>query len=614
MIEAVPRCLGGPNPLARACKAELSERVRSLSRRRSKNHDRDAEVEILNRVLGFPFEDYPDTTAPWHLLTWPSEHVRWQHVLHIIQIIEGLRQPTGAHVGGGITLQPFQVMIILAFMGPENPETGLRAVREGLLTLSRKNAKTTTVAGLVTALMALRKEDHGYVGQDIQVGASDREQAGITYGMIDRFIHMDSRFGLQDSFIATPSRKVVRHRRTLTTLRCLSSEAYRQHGGNPALVLLDELGNLGNSLATEYYSVLTTGFGAQIEPLTLLFSTQAASDQHLFSTQVDLAKRINEGMVAPGSFAGFVFSTPERDEDGEDIDPYDEKWWYLSNPGIDTIVNRDALRDFAKKAKELPALEQKFRLLHLNQRVSETSSLISRSVWTMNKGRSWRLDDLYGRRCWLGADLSQTTDLTALVAVFEPDDDDQNGVMPVIPFFWCPGNDLDGRARRDNVPYRVWVEQGYLDASSATTVDYELVAGRIIELIENCDVGAIGFDRYRMRYLSKALKDRGYEWDKEDKFLIEIGQGFVSQTRSVELLESRLLACGLAHGGHPVLTWNAGNVVVARDPAGNRKFEKAKSYGRIDGIVALSLALHARDELGVSGAEVSAYASDDFYM
>jgi phage terminase large subunit-like protein len=380
-------------------------------------------------------------------------------------------------------------------------------------------------------------------------------------------------------------------------------------------VLLDELGNINNAVATEYYSVLTTGFGAQIEPLTLLFSTQAPSDQHLFSTQVDRAKKINEGMLPFTSFAGFVFTTPERDENGADIDPHDERWWHLSNPGLDTIVSRKVLRDFSQKAKELPSLENKFRLLHLNQRVSETASLVSRTVWAKNTHRAYTLEELAGKQCALGADLSQTTDFTALVAVFEEVD----GVHPVVPFFWVPGNDLQGRAYRDNVPLDVWAKDGYIDASSDHVVDYALVADKILEIIDTCKVQCLGFDRYRMKHLKKALKDKGMEIpdndeEAEDRFFFEIGQGFVSQTRTVDLLEEGLLTGVLAHGGNPVLTWHAGNTVVVKDPAGNRKFDKAKSFGRIDGMVAMGLAIHAWDEKGLEDDSESVYGTDDFFM
>ena len=474
---------------------------------------------------------------------------------------------------------------------------------------------TALVAGITTALMILHPDHHGLKGQEIQVGAADREQAGITHQMIERMVQMDDRLGISERFRSTPSRKTVQHLRTLTTLRCLSSDAHRHHGGNPAVVLLDELGNVSNAAAEEFYSVLTTGFGAQKEPLTLMFSTQAAMDQHFFSLQVDRAERINEGREEPGSFAGFVFTLPETDAAGNDTDPHDEKLWHLANPGIDTITSRDDIREWSKKARALPDLENKYRLLRMNQRVSATSAFVSRTVWEANTHADAFDDaDLLGRPCTIGIDLSETTDLTALVAVFEPLEPD--GPMPVLPYFWIPGDGILERAHRDKVPYDVWARQGVIDTMSSKVVDYGRIADRIIQMFSDYDVRAIGFDRWRWKYLRQALKEKGYEWDDDEakSFLISIGQGFKDSPRTLDLLEQALLERKLAHRGHPILNWNASNMVVIRDAAMNRKPEKSKSYGRIDGMVALGIALHARDELGIVATGPSVYESADVAM
>ena len=908
------------NPRARRCGQTLKRRLKNLVAKRTPKDD--PQRALLERIVQFPFDRYPDDAVPWHLLTWDPKRVRWAHVYHVAHIIEQLRQPTGSKMGEPLRLAPFQLMILLAFLGPEDPKTGRRQVREGLLTLARKNAKhlrvdepiptpqgwrtmgdlavgdqvfgldgrpcnvvgvsevivperayrltfadgstieagaehqwltthqyrpwakvpqvwrgrthypsvttvvtteqiaqslhipghvtvagkpvpnhhlalpapveyperpdapdpyargqwladnrnarfgkeyligsayqrrrllqgvidhrgravkdgpaklpavevtftdalqaqdymelaaslgylpfratkehlasltsttqvhtvgftafredglfsddarnlrlrtrparpvrstrrsivacdlvdstpmrcisvdgprnvylagrqyipthnTTIVAGLTTALMVIHPDDHGLRGQDIQVGASDREQAGITWQMVDRFIHLDDVFGLPDKFRSVPSKKSVTHKNTLTTLKCLSSDAHRHHGGNPGIVLLDEIGNVSSAAAEEFYSVLTTAFGAQEEPLTLLFSTQAANDQHFFSQMVDRAKRINTGDLDhyDREFAGFVFTVPEEDEAENPVDPFDENLWYLANPGIDTIVSREDLRNWARKAQDMPSLENKFRLLKLNQRVSETAALVSRRAWERNTGAVPPIEifvtpdrpDEPKRACYLGIDLSETTDLTALVAVFEPGAD---GRMPVYPYYWIPGEDLQGRKKRDHVPYDVWAKAGLIDVSSAHTVDYALLAAKIDWMIKHLNVRAIGFDRYKMKYLRAALKDLGYEWRKEDAFLIEIGQGFISQTRTVDLIEEAILESRLSHGRHPILTWNAKNTVTVQDPAGNRKFDKAKSYGRIDGFVALGIALHARDELQITGVGPSVYSDE----
>jgi phage terminase large subunit-like protein len=192
-----------------------------------------------------------------------------------------------------------------------------------------------------------------------------------------------------------------------------------------------------------------------------------------------------------------------------------------------------------------------------------------------------------------------------MVSLFESVDGER---MPVYPYYWIPGGDLRGRSHRDKVPYDVWSERGLIDTKSSQTVDYARVAEKIVYFLENFDVAGIGFDRYRMKYLRAELVKLGYEWSKEENFLIEIGQGFRDQSRSVEVLEELLLNNRLAHGGHPILKWNAGNAVIVRDPTNARKFDKVKSYGRIDGVVALALAAHVRDALGIESSGGAIYS------
>ena len=587
------------NPLAKAA-GEWVERERTVARGSKKF--------VLDRLAAFPFERYPDHTCPWHLLR--HERTRWDHVAQVIVLIEALRQPTGSHAGKRLVLQPFQIFILLCFLGPEDDE-GLRVTREGLLTLARKNGKTAIVAAIVVALMALHPDSHGLLGQEIQVGASDREQAGITYQMASRMVQLDDAIGLEGRFRSVPSRKHLFHRNTLTELKCLSSDAYRAHGGNPAVVLLDEIGNVPHTHAEDFYSVLTTGFGAQTEPLTLMLSTQAPNDQHFFSQQVDRAKLINEGRLEDDTFAGFVFTLPETDAAGEKVDPYDEDLWYLANPGLDTICNRRDLKDWAKRARTLPSMENKFRLLKLNQRVSETSAFLTRSIWEANGGE-FDVEALKGRACYLGVDLAEVVDLCALVALFEPEE--PGGRHLVVPWFWIPGNDLEERSRRDKVPFSVWAEQGLIDVSSPNTVDLGKVAEKIIECIKLYDVRAVGYDRWRMKNLRAELRKRKYEWRKEERFLIEVGQGFKDSSTAIDATEMLAVEGRLAHNDHPILRWNFANSVVLRDPAGNRKLEKSKSFGRIDGAVATLNAAFARKEIEATDDGPSVYADSERSM
>lgn len=599
------------NPRARAAKQWLETRLRKLKNRHaSLNHAAkgfSAEYAVLSRIREFRFDDYPDETAPWHLLQWPT--MRWEHVYYVLLIAESLRQAKGSSAGQPVHLMPFQVLIITCFLGPEDPDTKLRVVREGLLTLSRKNGKTTLIAAVATALMVLEQKQHGLYGQEIYVAASDREQAGITFDIVNKFILQDHELGISEMFRSVPSRKHMTHKGTLTEFKVLSSDAYRAHGLNPAVIIFDEVGNVPSGPADEFYSVLTSGFGAQKEPLTLLLSTQAPNDTHLFSQMVDRAKRVNADDEAAPNFAGFVFETPEK-MGKVNVEPHDQRYWYLSNPGIGVSPSLEDMQAESAKAKALPSLESKFRNLRLNQRANPYSPLISKSLW-LDCGQPVDYEALYGRRCWGALDLSSVRDLTAFVLVFEPGPED-GGRMPVLPFFWLPGDALKARQNEDKVPYVLWRDQGFINCDANKTIDYDLVAGQIEVCLSEYDVQGIGFDRWRIEDMKARLRDRGLGGLCDDKeFLFPIGQGYKDADPCVAALERSVLEGQLAHGNHPVLTWCVANTVTTMDPAGSRKFDKAKSYGRIDGTVALAMALRVRELLmQVIVADPSAFETD----
>jgi len=185
----------------------------------------------------------------------------------------------------------------------------------------------------------------------------------------------------------------------------------------------------------------------------------------------------------------------------------------------------------------------------------------------------------------------------------------------VLPFFWLPGHALDERENRDKVPYQLWAKQGFINVESDKTVDYERIAVQILECLSDYDIQGFGFDRWRINDLKVALKAVGLEnLVDEDKRFFPIGQGFKDFSPCVEALERALLDVKIAHGNHPILTWNASNAVSVSDPAGNRKLDKSKSYGRIDGVVALAMALRVPELLAQVDVRPSAFESEACLM
>jgi phage terminase large subunit-like protein len=239
----------------------------------------------------------------------------------------------------------------------------------------------------------------------------------------------------------------------------------------------------------------------------------------------------------------------------------------------------------AEDARRMPSREAEYRNLILNQRVEANSPFISLSVWTACGGDTEPLDGVpvYG-----GLDLSSVSDLTALVLIGRI-----NKLWHVHPTFWLPGEGLANKARADRVPYDQWQTEGHLLTAPGKSIEYEFVAEYLRGVFDRYDIRKIAFDRWGWRHLRPWLLKAGFDEYQLDAHFVEFGQGMQSMSPALRELESYLLNSGLAHGNHPVLTMCAANAVVRLDPAGNRKLDKARSAGRIDGMVALTMAMGA---------------------
>jgi phage terminase large subunit-like protein len=265
-----------------------------------------------------------------------------------------------------------------------------------------------------------------------------------------------------------------------------------------------------------------------------------------------------------------------------DLDPFSDEAIKQANPHFDVFMNKDEVRRQAEEARRMPSRESSFRNLILNQRVEARDPFITRSVW-MDNGAMPK--DIGSRPVFGGLDLSAVNDLTSLVLLC-PDE----GSFDVHSTFWLPEDGLFEKSRADRVPYDLWAKDGFLQTTPGKSIEYEWVASYLRNLFDTNDVRAIAFDRYNMRFLKPWLEKVGFTEEELERFK-DFGQGFVSMSPALRELESALLNRKLRHGNHPVLTMCAQNATVQTDAAQNRKFVKAKATGRIDGMVALAMAV-----------------------
>jgi phage terminase large subunit-like protein len=500
----------------------------------------------------------------------------------VIRFIEThCRVPEGKLIGQPIKLAAFQKKFIRAIF--DNPR---RATRRAYLSIARKNGKSALIAAIALAFVIGPEK---MTNSQVIVGARSRNQAGIIFKLAAKMIYLNP--DLVKLVRIIPSAKTIVGLVENVEFVAISAEAGTAHGLSPYLAILDEVGQVRGS-QDDFIEAIETAQGAYDAPLLIAISTQAPSDADLFSQWLDDAARSKDPSIVSHVYAApKERPTGKKGPDGkpemEPIPVTDRKAWRAANPGLGIFRDLGDVETQAAKAKRLPSAENGFRNLILNQRVTRFTPFISPQVWGDAAGK---IDEtaFYNGPVWGGLDLSTTTDLTALVLVAKTTKPGGTWWWNVMCMFWTPEATLAARSERDRTPYDVWVRDGWLQATPGVAVDYEVVAKDIQGLTEGMDLREIAFDRHKIKILQRELADLDL-----DLPLREWGQGFISMGPAIDVTEIEFLNKRVRHGRHPVLTSNAAQAVIVKDAAGNRKLDKSKSTGRIDGMVSLAMAMGA---------------------
>lgn len=473
----------------------------------------------------------------------------------VIEFIETLcLVPEGAGVGQPMVLAEFQRQFI------RDVYDNTAGTRRAFLSLARKNGKTGLIAALLLAHLV---GPEAVRNSQIVSGAMSRDQAALVFGLASKMVGLSP--VLSEVVRIVPSGKRLIGLPLNVEFRALAADGKTAHGLSPVLAILDEVGQVRGP-QSDFVDAITTSQGAHAEPLLLVISTQAASDADLLSVWLDDAR-----VSADPRIVCHLYAAPD------DADLLDRSAWKAANPALGLFRSEDDLREQMKQAQRMPSMENTARNLLLNQRVSTEAPFVSPDVW-----KSCAADPLpFDGPVFGGLDLSARNDLTALVLVGKVD-----GVWQVQPHFWTPQKGLHDRARRDRAPYDVWHQQGLLRTTPGASVDYEAVARDVAEILDGLDVQAIAFDRWRMDVMQREMERLGLALP-----LVPFGQGFKDMSPALDTLEAELLNARIAHGMHPVLTMCAANATTTKDPAGNRKLDKSRATGRIDGMQALAMAM-----------------------
>lgn len=490
----------------------------------------------------------------------------------VIKFYNFLPHIKGEFAGKPLLLEPWEQFIIANLFGWKREDTGKRRFRNAFISIGRKNGKSSLIAGIGLYMLFADNE----AGAEIYSAATTRDQAKIVFDIAK---HMVQRSKLKKYI--THFKTNLNIEETASKFEPLSSDYNTLDGLNPHAALIDEL----HAQKRDLYDVLTTAIGARSQPLIVSITT-AGYDRHSICYEQELyTEKILEGIIQDDSHFGIIY-TLDNPEEWED-----EKNWIKANPNIGISVDIEDLRSKAKKAKEVPTQLNAFLRKNMNIWTESHTRWISTEKWDACGGQIDR-ENLKGGLCYGGLDLSTTTDISALVLVFPPIEEKEK--YKILCRFWIPSDNMHERVRRDKVPYDVWARQGYIKPTLGNIIDYSFILAQIQQDMKDYDFKELAFDRWGSQKIMTDLQNLGFEEENikyGQRHLIDFGQGFASMNSPTKELEKMILSKEICHGDNPVLKWMMSNVAIKMDAAGNIKCDKAESTDRIDGIVALIMAI-----------------------
>ena len=496
----------------------------------------------------------------------PTSHYDKERADHAVNFIQSLKHTKGVWAGQPFLLFDWQEKIIRDLFGTIKAN-GYRQFNTAFVEICKKAGKSELAAAVALYMLA----GDGEEGAEIYGCANDRQQASIVFDVAKDMVLQCPALLKRIKIVESQKRLVYLPTRGI--YQVLSSEVASKYGYNVHACIFDELLGQPNR---KLFDVMTKGSGAaRKQPLNFVITT-AGSDKNSICYEVhSKALDILEGRKHDSTFYPVVYSTPT------DADWTDPKVWKAVNPSLGKTVDIEYYKTACESAKQNPAEEMQFRQFHLCQWTSATTRWMPMDKWD---ACAYPVDPerLRGRVCYGGLDLSSTTDITAFVLVFPPEDDE--GKYEILPFFWLPEDSIDLRVRRDHVPYDTWAQQGLVYTTEGNVIHYGYIEEFIEELGTKYNIREIAFDRWGAVQMTQNLEGLGFT-------VVPFGQGYKDMSPPTKELLKLTLEGKLAHGGHPVLRWMVDNVTIRSDPAGNIKADKEKSTEKIDGAIATIMAL-----------------------
>ena len=485
----------------------------------------------------------------------------------VINFIERLcRLSKGEHAGKLIKLRRWQKQIVRELFGTVKAD-GSRRYRRAYISMGRKNAKSTLLAAI--ALYMLFAD--GEIGGEVVIAANSVKQAGVIYAIAAEMVRQEPVLS-ERSKVVDFSRRIV-DLETGSSLQVVSSEADLQLGADISCLIYDEI-NFAKS--RELYDNLTSASGSRKQPLRIFISTAGKNIAGVGYSLYKLAKAVERKPELDPGLYSCIFEVPKE------ADWANEKNWFKSNPALGDFLSLEEVRDQFNEAKNVPARQASFKMFVCNQWTEAADAWIPIEKWEQCRSEAPLeeiLQELEGKPCHVGIDLSSKIDMSAAVLLFPLEDK-----YFVWPHFWIPDYDLRGRELRDAIPVGSWVETGAVNTTPGEVIRKEFIRKRLNDLNTRFPIASVGYDRHLAGEFIQDLTDDGFE-------CFPIAQGHVSLTDATSEWEALVLSRRLIHAGNPCMDWQMSHVVTRPDSNNNIVVDKKKSTQRIDGVAAGIMAL-----------------------
>lgn len=501
-----------------------------------------------------------------------------EYALKLVKFGSLIKHTSGELAGINFQFMEFQIRAIVDILATKHligKFKDLRRYQRVLIYTPKKSGKTEFGSLLNLLIFFMDKEK----SKEIYSIASEIEQAKILHKAFITMLKQEPDL-LQSVHITKQPPKVTKEDGAFTDeYEALSSTADSKDGKRPSTVFIDE----GHSLVSkDLYQIMVDGMSGRREPLEIHMSTAGYRMEGFFYRDIyTYAKKIRDGIIKDDTFYQIMFEP--TDEDIEKDDWKNPELWRRVNPNMGTSPTYSYMEGKVAQAEQSEQTLIAFKTKNLNWWCSKATTWIKNSIWNNNQTKIGfnKLKQLKNRRCYGGLDLSSSTDITALVLIF----DDCSGGFDVIPYFWIPKDNMFERVRRDKVPYFDWVKKGLIKTTDGNVVDYAYIEKTIKRVCDFFNVRMIAYDRWNSNDLIRRLTD------DEVVELIQFGQGYASMSTPTKQIEVLSLQGKLNHASNEVLNWMCSNVVLKKDPSDNWKIDKEKSSEKVDGMVALAMAL-----------------------